>query len=139
MFYIYILIWSNIHILNMLRTTSSIYYFLEWVASFESLEEEEGLDPTRTSSNTGLSGTISSPHFSSLSIRMTCLLSSCWCMPFDLLGFSTQTLGCIIPVIELVTPLGNTILYFLVWVVSLDLDLLVWFLGFSSIFDLFAI
>jgi len=38
---------------------------------------------------------------------------------FNLLGFSTQTLGCIIPVTELATLLGNTILYYLVWVVSL--------------------
>lgn len=135
MIYTYMLIWYNIYILNMLWTTASIYAFLEWVVGFEALEEVEGLDLTRTSSNVGPSHTISSSYFSSLSIRTACFLASCWCMPYDLLGFSTQTPGCNIPVTELVTPLGNTILYFWVWVFSPDMGLPVCFLDFLSIFD----
>ena len=84
--------------MKLISTTIGAYDFLEWVAGFEAMEEVEGLDPTGMTSKVGPSDNTSFSYFSSLIIKVTFLFPSCWCMPFDLLGLSTQTLGCITPV-----------------------------------------
>jgi len=55
--------------------------------------------------------------FSRLRMVNDCLSISCWCFPSALLGFSTQSPRVVSPVTKLATPLGITILLFLVWVV----------------------
>lgn len=109
MFYTHILIWSNIYIMNMLWTIVGICSFLEWVTGFEALEEEEGLDPTWTTSNIGPLGNTYSSYFSSLSIKITCLFCFCWCMPSSLLCCLTHTLGRIIPITSLRRSVGEAL------------------------------